>query len=107
LTSGAYSFLLTVTYSSGQQATGTVNVTINQIVTANAGRDTALTGGTTTTTLTGSGTGTGIDTFKLTVTDNIGTMAFDTVIITINPLPTANAGTNQTLYQGTTSTTLS
>jgi hypothetical protein len=138
LAPGAYSFLLTVTDSAGQQATGAMNVTVNQLVTANAGPDQALTGGTTTTTLNGTGSGTGIsyswnqvggpgatiaspsssstsitgltagiDSFKLTVTDNIGTKAVDTVIITINPIPSAYAGTNQTLYQSTASTTLS
>jgi hypothetical protein len=58
-----------------------------------------------TTTLTGLSAG--AYSFQLTVSDNLGNTAQSTVSVTVNPAPlTANAGTNQILVYGTTSTTL-
>jgi hypothetical protein len=44
--------------------------------------------------------------FQLAVTDNLGNTASSIVNVTVNPVPTANAGSNQSLAPGTTSTTL-
>jgi hypothetical protein len=57
------------------------------------------------TTITGLSPGTYF--FQLTVTDNLGATDSATVQVIVNPIPTSNAGPNQTLPVGTTSATLS
>lgn len=57
-------------------------------------------------------TAVGVYTFRLTATDNLGVSNSDDVVVTVNssskpnPLPTVDAGSNQTITLPTTSTTL-
>jgi len=118
-------YTVTVT-SSGCTATDVVTVTVNPIPTANAGSDAAICNGASTTlAATGGGTyswlpATGLSsttvsnpianptvttTYTVTVT-LAGCTATDPVLVTVNPNPTANAGTDVTICNGT-STTLS
>jgi gliding motility-associated-like protein len=114
----------TTTYSvtvtnGGCSGSNTVVVTVNPIPTANAGADQTICTGQSTT-LNGTGGGTyawsnGINTatntvspaltttYTLTVT-NGGCTASDNVIVNINPLPTANAGADQTVCTGQSAT---
>jgi endonuclease/exonuclease/phosphatase family metal-dependent hydrolase len=48
----------------------------------------------------------GVYVFKCTVTDNLGASSVDNVTVRINSLPVVNAGSDQTLAQGATATTL-
>ena len=49
----------------------------------------------------------GVYTFRLTVTDNDGKIATDDVVITVNTLPVANAGSDQTIHLPTNTANLS
>src|ERR1019366_9448446 len=83
--------------------TGTASTYAWAKVSGTGGTITAPTADTTTVT----GLTSGTYAYQLTVTDNKGTTAHDTVIITVNPFPTAYAGTNQILASTATSTNLS
>ena len=96
-----------------------VTITVNPLPNANAGVDQTICAGTSAT-LTASGGGTyqwsggpatstyvvspaSTTTYMVTVT-SLGCTASDNVIVTVNPLPTAEAGINQTICAGTSAT---
>ncbi len=97
-----------------------VVVTVNSLPTANAGADQTIcvgsaamltaSGGTTyswnvgVTTATIIVSPTAITTYTVTATDNNGCTDDDVVVVTVNPVPTANAGADQSICSGTTAT---
>ncbi|UKN03103.1 T9SS type A sorting domain-containing protein [Paracrocinitomix mangrovi] len=108
----------TVTGTDGNGCTGTdqVVVTVNPLPTVNAGTDQTVCAGTMVT-LSGSGASsyawdngvtdgvafaaTATTTYTVTGTDVNGCVNTDQVVVTVNPLPTVNAGTDQTVCAGT------
>ena len=115
---GTVTYTVTGTDVNGCQNTDQVNVTVNPLPTVNAGPDQTVCDGTPVI-LTGSGTGTsytwdngvsdgvpftpavGIVTYTVTGTDANGCQNTDQVNVTVNPLPTVNAGPDQTVCDGT------
>ncbi|PSJ71430.1 hypothetical protein C7N43_39360, partial [Sphingobacteriales bacterium UPWRP_1] len=111
---GPYS--VTVTDTNGCTASDNAVVTVNPLPTANAGVDkTICTGQSTNLTATGGGTyfwSTGATTatisvspdstttYTVTVTSAGGCAASDNTVVTVNPLPTANAGVDKTICTG-------
>ncbi|HRS54458.1 MAG TPA: PKD domain-containing protein, partial [Bacteroidales bacterium] len=110
-------YTLTVTGIGGCTATDNVVVTVNNLPTANAGPDVTICQGETTT-LNASGGGTYLwsnqattssitvspsttTTYTVTVTSAVGCSASDAVVVTVNPLPTANAGPDISICAGT------
>lgn len=102
--------------------TDTVNVTVYNLPVANAGSDVSICSGNSTTLNASSSTGfptltytwsnsyNGVSqsvspiittTYTLTLTDGHGCTITDAVIVNVNPLPTANAGNDQTVCAGT------
>ena len=111
-------YTVTVT-SLGCTASDNVTVIVNPLPGANAGVNQAICEGSSAT-LTASGGGTyqwaggpasftyivippSTSTYTITVT-NLGCTASDNVVVTVNPLPNANAGINQTICAGTSAT---
>jgi len=124
-------YTLTVTGTYGCTATDQVIVTVDALPTADAGTGVTIGGCLKSTTLNGSGTGTGITyswlpitglddatkanpiaspasttTYTLTVTDTYGCAATNDVTVTVDALPTADAGTGVTIGGCLKSTTL-
>jgi len=121
-------YTLTVTNTAtGCTKTDAVIVTIGTAPTANAGLDKAICVGSSTTIGTTAVTGntyswspatglssatvavptatpTATTTYTLTVTNASGCTATDAVVVTVNPLPTANAGLDKTICAGTSTT---
>ena len=112
-------YTVTGTDLNGCQNTDQMSVTVNSFPSVNAGADLAVcTGGSVT--LTGSGTNTyswnngvtnGIaftpaatTTYTVTGTDANGCQNTDQVIVTVNPLPLVNAGSDKTICEGATVT---
>lgn len=120
-TPGTYSVSLVATNSMGTNTYTVANyITVNAIPTANAGSDVAIcTGSSTTLTATGGGTyswtpSTGLSatnianpvanptnttTYSVTVTTG-GCSATDAMTVTVNPIPTANAGPSKVICKG-------
>lgn len=107
-------YTVTVTNAAGCTATDQITVNVNS-VTANAGPDQAVcTGQQVTLTATGGGTyqwnngvGQGVPftpvttlTYTVTVTSDVLCTATDQVVVTVNPLPAADAGLNDTICGG-------
>jgi len=104
------------TNASGCTGTDAITVTVNPLPTVNAGTDQTICIGATVT-LSGSGAATytwnngvtngvaftpaATTTYTVTGTDANGCINTDQVIVTVNPLPTVNAGTDQTVCAGT------
>lgn len=117
----AFTPIATATYTvTGTSAAGCINtdqvvVTVNSLPTVNAGIDQTVCAGTAVT-LIGSGASTytwnngvtngvaftpaATTTYTVTGTDVNGCVNTDQVIVTVNPLPTVNAGTDQTICIG-------
>jgi hypothetical protein len=112
-TSGTYS--VTGTDGNGCISTDQVAVTVNPLPTVNAGSDQSVCAGTAVT-LSASGatsyawdnnvmdgisfTPTTSGTYSVTGTDANGCVNLDQVLVTVNPLPTVNAGTDQSICKG-------
>ncbi|WP_179338825.1 T9SS type A sorting domain-containing protein [Winogradskyella ludwigii] len=109
-------YTVTGTSVGGCQNTDEVTVTVVDELTANAGEDTSIclgesimlnaSGGLTYTWNTG-GTGASpvvspleTTTYSVTVTDGFGNSATDDVVITVNSMPTANAGNDEVICEG-------
>ena len=110
-------YTVTGTDANGCQNTGTATVTVNPLPTVNAGTDQIVCEGVQVT-LTGSGANSyswdnGVTdgvafnppvgtttTYTVTGTDANGCVNTDQVDVTVNPLPTVNAGTDQTICEG-------
>ncbi len=104
------------TNAAGCTGTDAITVTVNPLPTVNAGTDQTICVGATVT-LSGSGAATytwnngvtngvaftpaATTTYTVTGTDANGCINTDQVIVTVNPLPTVNAGTDQTVCAGT------
>ncbi len=117
---GTYSVYATINGCQGP--TQTVNLVINPLPTVNAGADFAICQNAPAVTLTatpsgGTWSGTGVTaaglftpssagTFNLTYTYTNGCAGSDAVVITVNPLPTANAGADISLCNQPVATTL-
>ncbi len=114
-------YMVTVTDGNGCVNTDAVEVTVNPLPIANAGSDVAICEGVSTTlTATGgasytwdNGLGAGAShtvapttttTYMVTVTDGNGCANTDVVEVTVNPLPTANAGSDVTICEGASTT---
>jgi hypothetical protein len=118
-------YTLTATDSKGCQGTSTVVITVNPVPVANAGvaqticvgssatLSGATSGGTApytyawtggATTISTSVSPTATTTYTLTVTDSKGCQGTSTVVITVNPVPVANAGVAQTICVGSSAT---
>lgn len=112
--SGNTIYTLTL-FDGSNQVTDTVTVTVNQVPTADAGNNqTVCSGASVTLTATGGNTyswDNGVtqgaaftpiqtNTYNVTVTNPFGCSATDNVTVTVNPVPTADAGTNQTVCSG-------
>ncbi len=120
LTPGVFNYSITVTDIYGCTATDDINVTVNGLPTANAGSDTAICeGGTARLIATGGlsyswNTGDLKDTiftspvspsnYTVTVIDGNGCKDSDQVLVTLNTLPTANAGPDKQVCKGSTIT---
>ncbi len=124
LTEGIYN--VTVTDGNGCSATDAITITYDHSVTANAGADDDLCPGQTTVQLSASGgttyawsPATGLSdpniynpianpsattTYTVTVTDAFGCSNTDNVIVTVNTLPTADAGLDNTICNGESAT---
>ena len=118
---GVHTFTYSVTNASGCTSTDDVIVTVNALPTVNAGADQAVCEGTTVT-LSGTVAGgtwsgpititdgvaftapVGVHTFTYSVTNGSGCTNTDDVIVTVNALPTVNAGADQAVCEGTTVT---
>lgn len=119
--SGTYTVTVTITVSSGCTATATQQITVHQIPVANAGPDKAVCiGGSTNITGTGGVTyawmpATGLSsttastvmanptvttTYNLVVTSANGCTASDAMVLTVNPLPSINAGPDKIICPG-------
>ena len=118
---GSNTYTVTVTDGNGCTDTDEVIVLVNSLPTADAGlNDTLCAGDTTILTATGGGTyewstlettqsitvspSIGSNTYTVTVTLSTGCTDTDEVIVLVNSLPTADAGLNDTLCDGDTST---
>lgn len=120
--SSTTTYTVTVTSGNGCSATDAVIVTVNTTPVANAGTDVTICSGQTTT-LTASGgssyqwstgastasisvspSSTSTSTYTVTVTNASGCNASDNVIVTVNPLPPANAGADQMICAGQSAT---
>ncbi len=114
-------YTVTVTDVNGCSSTATAAITVNQPQQVNAGSDKAICSGTSTTLLaTGStsytwdnGLGSGAShtitpttttTYNVIGTDANGCTSTDAVIITVNPLPSANAGSDVEICKGSSTT---
>ena len=112
---------VTVTASNGCTATDQVTVTVNGLPTANAGADDAICEGLSTILTASGGTGYTWDnglgagashtvspvattTYTVTVTDANGCSDTDQVTVTVNGLPTANAGADDAICTGSSTT---
>lgn len=108
-------YTVTVTGTGGCTATDNVQITVNSLPTANAGTDQSIcenqtvlltaTGGTSYNWNNGVVQGTPFSpaataTYSVTVTDANNCTDTDDVIVSVNPLPVANAGTDQTVCSG-------
>jgi gliding motility-associated-like protein len=129
--SSTTTYTLTITDTYGCTATDAVLVTVDPLPVSNAGADAYMGScGSSSTVLNGNGTGTApltyqwtpstglsnpaisnptatpssTTTYTLTITDNYGCTASDAMIVTVYPLPTANAGTDQGIGSCPTST---
>jgi hypothetical protein len=118
---GTQTYTVTGTNALGCSATDQVIVTVNPIPSVNAGNDQTVCAGASVT-LSGSGANTytwsngvqngvafvptGTQTYTLTGTNAQGCSATDQVIVTVNPIPSVNAGNDQTVCAGS-SVTLS
>ncbi len=109
----------TVVGTDGNGCTGTdaITVTVNPLPTTNAGPDQTVCQGTSVTlTATGAATyswdngvtngvaftpGVGTVTYTVTGTSAAGCITTDQIVVTVNPLPTTNAGPDQTICAGT------
>ncbi|MBI4648727.1 MAG: T9SS type A sorting domain-containing protein, partial [Bacteroidia bacterium] len=118
-TTGTYT--VTVTNSYGCTSTDNMVVTVNSLPVANAGADQSVCAGQSITLCANGGntyqwdnsvtncvqfTPVATVTYHVTVTDANNCSATDNVLVTVNSLPTANAGSDQTVCEGT-SVTLS
>jgi hypothetical protein len=113
---GTQTYTVTGTNAQGCSATDQVVVTVNPLPTVNAGNDQTLCAGASVT-LSASGTNaytwnngvqngvafipTVTQTYTVTGTNAQGCSAADQVVVTVNPLPTVNAGNDQTVCAGT------
>ncbi|MFN8395276.1 MAG: hypothetical protein U0176_11560 [Bacteroidia bacterium] len=116
-----FTYTLTATNANGCPGTDQVVVTINPLPTVNAGNDVAICSGSNTTlTATGAATygwspSTGLNTtgtccpvasptatttYTVTGTSSFGCVNSDQVVVTVNPLPIANAGQDATICSG-------
>lgn len=114
-TPGVYTISLTVTNNFGS-TTDTEVITVNSLPTAGAGSDQAVCAGTAVT-LNGSGASSyswnngvtngvsfnpgSTNTYTVTGTDVNGCVNTDQVVVTVNPLPNVNAGSDQAVCEGT------
>ncbi|MCR9172362.1 MAG: PKD domain-containing protein [bacterium] len=113
---GAIDYTVTGTDANGCSSTDIVNVTVNPLPNVNAGPDQTVCDGAQVT-LSGSGAQTyvwdngitdgvaftpavGTTTYTVTGTDANGCVNTDQVDVTVNPLPTVEAGPNQTVCEG-------
>ncbi len=110
------SYTVTVTSVTGCTASDGVNVTVNPIPVVNAGNDVSIcagentvlsaSGGNTYSWSTGGSNAsetvspTNTTTYTVTAYSSIGCSASDNVVVTVNPIPSANAGTDQNLCMG-------
>ena len=115
---GTYNTSLTIRNNLICEFTQTQTITVNPLPTANAGADQTIcegttanlvaTGGNSYTWSNGQNTAsiavmpTMTTTYTVTVTDANGCINADDVTVSVNPLPTANAGADQTICEGTT-----
>ena len=117
---GTMTYTVTGTDANGCVNTDQVNVTVNPLPIVNAGTDQTVCEGATTT-LSGSGAtsylwdngisngvafvqAVGTMTYTVTGTDANGCVNTDQANVTVNPLPIVNAGTDQTVCEGATTT---
>lgn len=119
--SSTTSYIITINDQYGCAASDTVMVSVNSLPNANAGQDMAIcqgsgallnaTGGTSYSWGPASGLNSTSNSspfanpsattqYTVTITDNNGCMNIDSVIVTVNPLPPANAGPNATICTG-------
>jgi hypothetical protein len=115
---GVHTFTYSVTNTSGCTSTDDVIVTVNALPTVNAGTDQTICEGAAVT-LSGTTAGgtwngpvtitdgvafnppAGVHTFTYSVTNANGCTSTDDVVVTVNVLPTVNAGADQTVCEGT------
>ncbi|MFH2095810.1 MAG: PKD domain-containing protein [Bacteroidota bacterium] len=113
-------YTVTVTDGNGCTDTDDVIVTVNSSITASAGPDTAICAGGSAVLTASGGTGfiwsnsqtTGTitvspsssTTYSVTVSDGSGCTGTDDVTVTVNPVPVASAGTDQTICAGASAT---
>jgi predicted transcriptional regulator len=113
-------YTVTVSSANGCTDTDQVEVDVNAIPVADAGQDTTIcenqsviltaTGGTSYSWSTGASTASinvnpsSTTTYIVTVTNGLSCSDVDSVIVTVNPAPVANAGSNQTICNGESAT---
>ena len=118
-------YFLTITSADGCTSSDQVTVTVNSLPVTDAGPDASICAGTSTTLNASASSGTmplsyhwsnGVNivsqvvspvataTYNLTVTSANGCTSTDVVLITVNPLPVANAGTDASICAGTSAT---